>query len=144
MDVTMLTLIKNARIYSPRHLGVCDLLVCSNKIAQIDNNIEISGADLPLQQIDAQGKVLIPGLVDSLVHISGGGGEGGFNTRTPELNFGDAVLGGVTTLVGALGTDATTRSLNELHGKARALTADGLSCYHYTGSYQVPVKNANG
>ena len=51
-----------------------------------------------------------PGSSTAHVHITGGGGEGGFATRTPELLLSDAIRGGVTTVVGCLGTDGVTRS----------------------------------
>jgi len=140
----MLTLIKQANIFSPRHLGLCDLLIADGRIAQIDASIELQGENLSLEIIEANGRLLVPGYVDSLAHITGGGGEGGFNTRTPELQLHDAVRGGVTSLVGALGTDASTRSLGDLYGKARALTDDGLSCFMYTGSYEIPVPTLTG
>ena len=52
----------------------------------------------------------------------------------------DATLGGVTTAIGVLGTDATTRTLTNLLAKAHALEAEGISTYCYTGSYQVPCR----
>lgn len=138
----MLKLIRNAQAFAPESRGVCDILIADQRILRIDQDISISGDDVEV--IDANEQIVVPGFVDSLVHISGGGGEGGFTTRTPELEFHDAVRAGVTTLVGALGTDSTTRSLHELHGKARALSEQGLSCYHYTGSYQVPAPTISG
>ena len=140
----MFTLIKNARIYAPRDLGICDLLIADGRIAQIDTGLELPANNPVMNVIDAQGCLLVPGYVDTLVHITGGGGEGGFNSRTPELDFYDAVKSGVTTMIGALGTDASTRSLGDLYGKAKSLTADGLSCFMYTGSYEVPVKTLTG
>ena len=76
--------------------------------------------------------------------MTGGGGEGGYATRTPELPFSDAIRGGVTTIVGCLGTDGVTRSLAELLAKARAWTrrASARSCY--TGYYAVPVQTLTG
>jgi beta-aspartyl-dipeptidase (metallo-type) len=132
----VLTLIKGADVYAPQPLGKKDLLICGEKIAQIADNIAFEGVELNV--IDADGKILIPGLVDSLVHISGGGGEGSFKTRTPEMQLTDATTAGVTTVIGALGTDATTRSLWDLVAKTRALNEEGLSAYCYTGSYQIP------
>ncbi len=38
------------------------------------------------QMIDGSGKQLVPGLIDGHVHPIGGGGEGGFATRTPPLS----------------------------------------------------------
>jgi len=139
----MFTLIKNSEVYAPHFLGKCDVLIADGRIAHIDSHIDVSMNDL-VDVVDAKGRILTPGFVDSLVHITGGGGEGGFNTRTPELDFFDAVKGGVTSLVGALGTDATTRTLGDLFGKTQALTQDGLNCFMYTGSYEIPVKNITG
>jgi beta-aspartyl-dipeptidase (metallo-type) len=82
----------------------------------------------------------VPGFIDSHVHIIGGGGEGGFKTRTPEIMLSDITMSGVTTLVGVLGTDGTTRRMESLLAKARALDEEGVTCYIHTGSYQVPVK----
>lgn len=105
---------------------------------------ELSIGKLPAETLDAGGCILVPGLVDGLAHITGGGGEGGFATRTPEMQLADAVAGGVTTLVGALGTDAVTQTLPALLAKARALREQGLTCFCYTGSYQVPVRTLLG
>ena len=71
-------------------------------------------------------------------------GEGGFTTRTPEMHIDDAVQGGVTTLIGVLGTDAVTRSLENLLAKAKELKSLGLSVYCYTGSYHLPAVNNYG
>ncbi|NVK37906.1 MAG: beta-aspartyl-peptidase [Gammaproteobacteria bacterium] len=139
----MFTLIKNAQVYAPNHLGVCDVLITDGRIAHIDTDIEISAGSL-LKTVDADGRILVPGFVDTLVHITGGGGEGGFNTRTPELDFKDAIAAGVTTMIGALGTDATTRTLGDLYGKTQALNVDGLNCFMYTGSYELPAKTITG
>ena len=78
------------------------------------------------------------------MHILGGGGEGGYHTRTPEINLTDITMGGVTTVVGCLGTDGTTRNMASLLAKARGLSEEGISTYIYTGSYQVPVKTLTG
>lgn len=138
----MLTLITNVELYSPEYFGEMDVLIADRGIAAIDKDLKskISITDDLLQQIDGRGKLMMPGLVDSLVHITGGGGEGGFHTRTPQMNLTDATLGGVTTLVGVLGTDATTRTLSDLLAKAHALETEGISTYCHTGSYQLPAR----
>jgi beta-aspartyl-dipeptidase (metallo-type) len=134
----MITLIRNAEIYAPAELGSQQLLVAGNRIAAIASDISLQGE--AVQVLDASGCLLVPGFVDSLAHIIGGGGEGGFGTRTSELNPADAMRAGVTTLVGVLGTDAITRTLTNLLAKAAALNEAGLSCYCYTGSYQIPAR----
>lgn len=141
----MLTLIKNAEIYSPHFLGKKDMLLVHNKIGYIRDSIELpelSFADIEV--INAEGKMAVPGFIDSHVHIIGGGGEGSYKTRTPEIQLTDATLSGITTLVGVIGTDGTTRTMASLIAKARALEEEGITCYVQTGSYQVPVKTLTG
>ncbi|MDQ0242688.1 beta-aspartyl-dipeptidase (metallo-type) [Bacillus fengqiuensis] len=136
----MLTLIKNGEVYAPDYLGSKDLLAAGGKIIHIADEIEFPENTVPMRIIDASGQLIVPGFIDSHVHIIGGGGEGGFKTRTPELVLTDATTAGITTLVGLLGTDGTTRRMESLLAKARALEEEGITCYIHTGSYQVPVK----
>jgi len=138
----MLTLITNVELYSPTEMGEVDVLITDRRIAAIGSNLKekLSVSEDLMDVVNGQGKLMFPGLVDSLVHISGGGGEGGFHTRTPQMNLTDATTGGVTTVIGALGTDATTRTLPDLLAKAQALEVEGISSYCYTGSYQLPAR----
>ncbi|MDZ5710892.1 beta-aspartyl-peptidase [Jeotgalibacillus haloalkalitolerans] len=140
----MLTLIKKADVYSPDHLGIKDILIADKRIAAIEDHIDLPPHTPGLTVIEADGKIAVPGFIDSHVHIMGGGGEGSYKTRTPELQLTDATLGGVTTLVGVIGTDGTTRTMPSLIAKARALEEEGITCYIHTGSYQVPVKTLTG
>ncbi|MGP1570160.1 MAG: beta-aspartyl-peptidase [Eubacteriales bacterium] len=139
----MVTLIKNADVYAPKYLGKKDVLLAGDKIEKIDDNIEISG-NFDFELIDANDKYLFPGFIDCHVHITGGGGEGGFATRTPEIELKDIIDGGITTIVGTLGTDGYGRSMPELLAKAASLTAAGITTYTYTGSYQIPVRTFTG
>jgi beta-aspartyl-dipeptidase (metallo-type) len=82
--------------------------------------------------------------VDGHVHLTGGGGEAGPNTRVPALGLSRLTAGGVTTAVGVLGTDDTVRTPAELVTAARGLIADGLSAYCYTGGYHVPPATVTG
>ena len=134
----MITRISQAEVYSPAALGVQQLLVAGNRIAGLADQLDIQGAEV--FELDASGCLLVPGFVDSLAHIIGGGGEGGFTTRTSEMQFADAARAGVTTLVGVLGTDAVTRTLTNLLAKASAFNELGVTCYCYTGSYQIPAR----
>lgn len=56
----------------------------------------------------------------------------------------DATKAGVTTVVGVLGTDGTTRKIESLLAKAHALDEEGITAYLHTGSYQTPVKTLTG
>ena len=139
-----LKLFKNARLLAPNDLGRQDLLVAGTKIAAIAPQLSHGDSNFPIEVIDASDFYLTPGLVDSLVHFIGGGGEGGFASRTPEMMLTDATLAGVTTAIGVLGTDATTRTLSNLLAKAWALETEGISTWCHTGSYQVPCRTLLG
>jgi beta-aspartyl-dipeptidase (metallo-type) len=139
----MLTLFKNAEIYSPRCLGKNDLLTSGESILAIGGHLE-PPAGLEVQIIDCSGLRLVPGLIDSHVHITGGGGEGGPGTRMPELLVSMMVEAGVTTVIGCLGTDGITRSVENVLMKVKSLRSQGVSAWMYTGAYQVPPPSITG
>lgn len=140
----MIKLVKAAKIYTPDYLGEKDLIIIGDKIAAIEENIELNISAVEVEVINGKNKLLVPGFIDSHVHILGGGGEGGFRTRTPEINLSDIVRGGVTTVVGCLGTDGITRSMESLLAKARALEEEGITTFIYSGSYRIPVTTLTG
>lgn len=141
----MITIIKNANVYKPEHIGIKDVLLIGDKIAAIDEHIviDVNGA-VQVLEINANGKSLVPGFIDSHVHILGGGGEGGFSTRTPEASLTSLTTSGVTTVVGCLGTDAVARDVSSLLAKARGLDEEGITTYIYTGSYRFPLMTITG
>jgi beta-aspartyl-dipeptidase (metallo-type) len=144
LSMSNIKLFKNAHILNPQDTGVLDLLVAGQQIAALGENLDIGNSNLPVEVIDASDCYLVPGFVDSLVHFIGGGGEGGFASRTPEMQLTHATLGGVTTAIGVLGTDATTRTLTNLLAKAHALESEGITTYCHTGSYQIPCRTLMG
>lgn len=138
-------LIKSAEVYSPQFLGIKDVLIGGEKILAIEDQIDIfSLKNINIEVIQANGKKLIPGLIDAHVHIAGAGGEGGPATRTPEMQLSQMIHGGITTVIGCLGTDGMTRSLNSVLMKVKSLKAEGVSAWMYTGSYQVPTPTILG
>lgn len=114
-------LIRNAKVYSPDFLGVRDVFVAGGKICCIRERIDVEDC-LPVEVIDGKGCVLLPGFIDNHVHILGGGGEGRYRTRTPELSLSTMIEAGVTTVVGCIGTDGVTRRMKNLVAKAKGLT----------------------
>ncbi|RIW28569.1 beta-aspartyl-peptidase [Bacillus salacetis] len=142
----MLILIRNGEVYSPEYLGRKDILIINDSIGFIEDKIDIPEGFFAENTIvfDAAGKAVLPGFIDSHVHILGGGGEGGYKTRTPEIKLTDATLSGITTLIGVIGTDGTTRTMASLVAKARGLDEEGITCFVQTGSYQVPVRTLTG
>lgn len=138
----MLKLIKNVKIGSEREDEFYDILIAGNKIAEIGKNINCNLKHVTC--IDGGGKIVIPGYVDQHVHVTGGGGEGGYRNRVPELMLSGFVKGGVTTFVGLLGTDAATRSVENLVAKTKELKEGGLTAYCLTGSYEYPSPTLTG
>lgn len=137
----MITLIKNGEVYTPDYLGNQSILLIDGKIAKIGDIDEenLSVFPLDVEVIDASGCTIAPGIIDPHVHLIGGGGEGGFATRTPELQLSGIIKAGITTVVGCLGTDGTTRHMTSLLAKARGLEEEGISAYIYTGNYHIPT-----
>ena len=140
---SMLTLFKNANVYAPEYLGVRDILTGGKSILVIGENLEAL-KDVEMNIIDCTGLNLVPGLIDSHVHITGGGGEGGPATRMPELEISMMIDGGVTTVIGCLGTDGITRSVDSVLMKVKSIRAKGMSAWMYTGAYQVPPPTITG
>lgn len=141
----MITLIKNIEVFSPEPLGIMDILLVDQKIAAVADGLsDVYPEEADFTVVDGTGKIAVPGFIDSHVHMLGGGGEGGFKTRTPEIMLTDLTMSGVTTVVGCLGTDGITRDMVSLLAKARGLEEEGLTTYIYTGSYQIPVRTITG
>ncbi|HUS17245.1 MAG TPA: beta-aspartyl-peptidase [Chloroflexia bacterium] len=134
------TLIENGKVYTPEAIGVQSVLLANDRIVQIGavDGRKLAALDLPCVTVDATGCVVTPGFIDPHEHLIGAGGERGFGSRTPEVPLDEILQAGVTTVVGCLGTDTITRHLTALLGKARALTAAGITAYMYTGGFPVP------
>ena len=139
----MFTLFKNADVYAPEFIGRKDILVGGGKILAIGENLE-APAGYDCEVISAEGLKVVPGFIDAHVHIAGAGGEGGPSTRTPELQLSMLVEAGVTTVIGCLGTDGMTRTVESVLMKAKGLRAEGVSSWIYTGSYQIPTPTITG
>ena len=140
----MITIIKNASVYSPENVGNADVLVAGGKIAAVGKNMKASFEGADIEIIDARGKLILPGLIDRHGHIAGGGGEAGFASRTPEIRLSDISASGITTVVGLLGTDGSARNVEHLYAKACALEQEGISTYIVTGSYGCPSITITG
>lgn len=126
-------LIKNIEIYNPNYLGKKDVLI-SDKIELIADNIDIN----IFETIDGTNKIMIPGFIDQHVHITGGGGEGSFKTKAPEITLSKLTTAGITTVLGLLGTDGISRDVENLLSKTKALKEEGISAFAISGSYQYP------
>jgi len=132
-------LITNAKILGKKNKD--RILIGNDRIVDIFSGKSPYKVD---EVFDACGKTVIPGLIDQHIHITGGGGEGGFHTRVPEIGLSKLVESGITTAVGLLGTDSETRSVENLVAKSIALTNEGIKTYSLTGSYAYPSPTITG
>ncbi|HEY0378489.1 MAG TPA: beta-aspartyl-peptidase [Pyrinomonadaceae bacterium] len=142
----MLTLIENGEIYDPEPRGRGSVLVVGGRIARLG---EVSGRavealGLESEIIDAADCLVVPGFIDPHEHLAGGSGERGFSTQTPEIRLEELVSAGITTVVGCLGVDTTTRTMPGLLARAKALREEGLTAFIYTGGYNVPPTTLTG
>jgi beta-aspartyl-dipeptidase (metallo-type) len=141
----LIKIIKNGDVYAPEHLGTKDILIIGDKFGCIGDAIELDlRGHVPLEIIDANGKYVFPGFIDGHVHLTGGGGEGSFRSRTPEISLSSLIKGGVTSVIGCLGTDCVTRSPESLYAKAKGLEEEGITTYMLTGAYRIPMTNLTG
>lgn len=140
----MFLLIENVEVYAPQPLGLQDILIAGEKIAWMGQDFQARNTLPGLEILDGRGRLAVPGFVDNHVHIIGGGGEGSFSTRTPEINLTDLTTAGVTSVIGVLGTDCVTRHTASLVAKARGLEEEGISAWALLGSYQLPIRTFTG
>lgn len=100
----------------------------------IDGKISDAGAHITNGDLDAQRKVLSPGLIDSRVHLSD---PGATHLEALEETLGGAVRGGITTIIGLPNTLPTLdrrSSLAYLHERANQA---GLARLRLMGSLSV-------
>lgn len=138
-------LLKDLPVYSSQYIGIKDILICGTRVEAIADKISIDGIDkLKTLYFDSKRHFAVPGFVDGHVHLIGGGGEGGFSTRTREGTPEEFACCGTTAVVGMLGTDSITRDHISLLAKARTFREWGLGAWVLTGSYRYPIKTITG
>jgi beta-aspartyl-dipeptidase (metallo-type) len=133
----MLKIIKNAEVYSPEYLGKKDILFGDDKIFAIEDTIELGS--FPIEHINAKGKIVTPGLIDQHIHLTGAGGKQAFSSMTPEICISELIQCGTTTVLGMLGTDGITKTLQGLYAKVKALDQEGISAFMLTGYFGYPT-----
>lgn len=139
-----LILLRNAEVFAPLALGRRQLLIGGGRILAM----MAADADVPrgvdLETVDLHGARVVPGFIDGHVHVTGGGGEGGFATRIGALPLSRYTQNGVTTVIGLLGTDDCARNTRELVAGLLALRELGLGAWGYCGGYHLPPTTLTG
>ena len=139
----MLKLLTNAQLFAPEDLGLRHVLIGGGRIIAVSEDKDSLAAPCA-SEIDLEGRRLLPGFIDGHAHVTGGGGEAGFRTRVPPVPPGQFTRAGITSVVGVLGTDDTTRDTRSLLAQTRALREEGLGAWCHTGGYHVPPVTLTG
>ena len=134
------TLVHDVEVHSPEPLGKSSVLLAGEKIAKVGSlePDDLARLGLGVHVLSGTDYLAVPGFIDPHAHLIGAGGEEGFASRMPEVLVSQLVSAGVTTVVGLLGTDTTTRHIASLHAKASQLWEEGLTAYMYTGGFELP------
>ncbi len=140
----MLKLLTNARVFAPQDLGSQHLLISGDRIAWMGADLDDLGLLKAVETFDLEGRRLTPGLIDGHAHLTGGGGEAGFGSRVPPVPHEHFLAAGITTVVGVLGTDDTTRDTRSLVAQALYLREHGVNAWCHTGGYHVPPVTFTG
>lgn len=140
----MFTLLTDLDCFGPCAMGRKDILIAGDKIEKITAPGELREFEKHARVLPCSGLLGFPGIVDQHLHLIGGGGENGFASRIGEIEPEEILLAGVSTVVGVLGFDSYTKSLQSLLAKASALESQGITAFIYTGSYAIPTVTVTG
>ena len=119
-------LIKNARIVNEGSVVEGDVLIEAGRIAKIDSSIGPKSANVNI--IDAEGKYLIPGMIDDQVHFR----EPGL-THKGDLHSESraAVAGGITSFMEQPNTKPAATTVEELEKKYQRAAQVSLANYSF-------------
>ena len=119
------TLIKNAFVVNEGETKQMDVLIEAGKIAQIKETI---AADDQTEIVEAEGKYLLPGLIDDQVHFREPGLTHKACIRTESRA---AVAGGITSFIEMPNTNPQTTTREELDRKFAIADRDALANYSF-------------
>ena len=136
MSSAPLTLLNNAEVFSPDPLGRRQVLVGGGSILALGSDLGQIDPSL-CQVIDLAGARSCPAC-STPTCTSRAAAAKPAASRVPAVQLTDLTRAGVTTAVGVLGTDGTTRTVAALVAPTLGLREQGLSAWCCTGSYQCP------
>jgi beta-aspartyl-dipeptidase (metallo-type) len=137
-------LVRGGHLFAPEDRGIQDLLMINGRIVAIGANLPELHELYPLEIVDAQDQIVLPGLIDPHLHIIGASGLGGPTTRTTDLQISCIAGVGITTVISPLGADSLSRTLPDLLARAMQMEAEGITAYCYTGGWRIPVPSLMG
>ena len=126
----MKTLIHNATIVNEGRIFVGSVVIEDDKIAEISENSEYSEYSDYSEIVDAEGLLLLPGVIDTHVHFRDGG-----NSENPAGTFYSesraARAGGVTSVIDMPNTNPQTTTLEALEDKEALAARDSAVNYGF-------------
>lgn len=137
-------LLQGGHIYTPEDISVQDVLFANDRIVKIEPHLPARWHGNDLEVVNIEGKIVVPGFIDNHVHIAGGGGAGGPISRNSDIQLSQITPFGVTTVVGVLGYDCTTKNAINVLARALALEEEGISAYMYVGGFVLPSPTITG
>ena len=118
------TIIKNAKIVNEGVVFESDILIEDNYIAKIDADINHPNAKI----IDAQGKYVLPGVIDDQVHFREPGLTHKGNIATESRA---AISGGITTFMEQPNTNPQTTTVEKLEAKFAVAKETSFANYSF-------------
>lgn len=119
-------LIKNANIVNEGKTFLGDVLIENDVIVDIDESISAKSADIHI--IDAEGKYLLPGLIDDQVHFR----EPGLTHKaTIETESKAALAGGITSFIEMPNTNPQTTTIEKLNEKFEIASKSSHANYSF-------------
>ncbi|WP_455168566.1 dihydroorotase [Aegicerativicinus sediminis] len=119
-------LIKNAKIVNENNIMEGDVLIEDKFIANVDTSISAKSSETTI--IDAEGKYLIPGLIDDQVHFR----EPGLTHKaTIASESKAAIAGGITSFIEMPNTNPQTVTVEALEDKFEIASKSSIANYSF-------------
>lgn len=139
-----ITIIRSTRIPTISDSLQKDIIIIGDKIFDITKPNDFFYSNLSIREIDGSKLIALPGLVDPHVHILGGGGASGYESFVEGCSAKDLWENGITSVVGCLGFDSTSKSLISLVRKTKSLSSEGIGAYCLVGGFNFPALTITG
>ena len=121
-----ITLIKNAKIVNEGSIFNGDILIEGEFITKIDTSISAKSANVNI--FDAEGKYVIPGMIDDQVHFREPGLTHKANIETESRA---AIAGGITSFIEMPNTNPQTTTIEKLNSKFAIAKESSFANYSF-------------
>lgn len=139
------TLIRGGHVAREKRTEAADVLCFGSIIVALGTGVEsIAPTSRDLSVVEADGKLVMPALVDGHCHLLGGGGGDGPQSQNLPLLLQDFTSAGIGTAVGVLGHDTVVRTTESLLSRAKALRSFGMNVRVFAGEIGNPPSTVTG